>query len=88
MPKGRLAKAKAEEKDALAEVDDNTENAKPAPKRGRGRPPKNKTVSDTGGGAENVDNNKVRDEPAVKKAKKKPQAFKNVTKISIEFCKS
>ena len=95
MPKARPARAKAEEKpkpdeekEALAEVDENTENAKVAPKRGRGRPPKNKTVSDTGGEAENVDHNEVGDEPAVKKAKKKPQTSKNVTKISIEFCKS
>ena len=47
MPRGRPAKAKAEEKpaerkEASAEVD---ENVKLAPKRGRGRPPKDKTVS-------------------------------------------
>ena len=47
MPRGRPAKAKAEEKpaerkEASAEVD---ENVKLAPKRGRGRPPKDKTGS-------------------------------------------
>ena len=77
-----------EEKAALAEVDENTEDAKPAPKRGRGRPPKDKTASKSGGGAENVENSEAGEEPAVKKTKKKPQTSKNVKKISIEFCKS
>ena len=39
MPRGRPAKAS----EAAAEVDENTKNAKLAPKRGRGRPPKDKT---------------------------------------------
>ena len=89
-PKDRTAshsdEKPAEEKEALAEVDENTEDAKPAPKRGR--PPKDKTGSKSGGGAENVEHSEAGEEPAVKKAKKKPQTSNNVKKISIEFCKS
>ena len=87
MPRGRPSKAKAEEKpaeekEALADVD---ENAKVAPKRGRGRPPKENSSST---GSENVGRIEVGEEPAVKKAKKKSQKTKTVSKISIEFCKS
>ena len=77
----------AEEKEALAEVDENTEDAKPVPKRGRGRPPKDKTGTKSGG-VENMEHSEVGEEPAVKKAKKKPHTSQNVKKISIEFCKS
>ena len=89
MPRGRPAKkAKAEEeppkeKEALVDVDENT---KVAPKRGRGRPPKDKT--DTNLGAVNEEQKEVGDEPVVKQAKKKPQESRKVSKISIEFCKS
>ena len=85
MPRGRPAKAKAEEKpaerkEASAEVD---ENVKLAPKRGRGRPPKDKTGSKSD--EKPAEENAL--EPAVKKAKK-PHTSQNVKKISIEFCKS
>ena len=62
MPRGRPAKkAKPEEeppneKEAVSDVD---ENEKVAPKRGRGRPPKDKTNL----GAENEDQEEVGEEP-------------------------
>ena len=62
------------------------EITKVAPKRGRGRPPKDKT--DTNLGAVNEEQKEVGDEPVVKQAKKKPQESRKVSKISIEFCKS